>query len=79
MFGAALGGMLVAVFGLVGPAVALRELNGAVDWEFIAASFGIGTLVGGFVAMKINVKYPMRVGTLPVFFFCSVNRASCIC
>jgi hypothetical protein len=54
-------------------------LNGAVDWGCIAARFGIGTLVGGFVAMKINVKYPMRVGTLPVFFFCSVNRASCIC
>ncbi|MCZ6619830.1 MAG: MFS transporter [Gammaproteobacteria bacterium] len=71
--------MLVAamesVFGLIGPAVALEHMNGAIDWGFIAASFGVGTLVGGILSLKVNVKYPMRLGTILVFSFCSVPLA----
>lgn len=65
---AALGG----VFGLLGPAIAREEMNGAIDWGFISASFGVGTLIGGLLAMKVKVKYPMRLGTLLVFSFCSL-------
>ncbi len=66
---------LGSVFGLIGPAVALEHMNGAIDWGFIAASFGIGTLVGGVLSLKINVKHPMRFGTMCVFTFCSVPLA----
>ncbi len=66
---------LESVFGLIGPAVALEHMNGAIDWGFIAASFGMGTLVGGVLSLKINVKHPMRFGTMCVFTFCSVPLA----
>lgn len=65
--------LLVAVheslFGLIGPAVALERMNGATDWGFIAASFGVGLLLGGLLSLKIDVKYPMRFGTLLTFSF----------
>lgn len=60
---------LEAVFSLLGPAVAKTQLNGAFDWGVIAASFGLGTLFGGILALKLNVIRPMLVGTCCVFFF----------
>lgn len=60
---------LEAVFALLGPAVAKTQLSGAIDWGVIAASFGFGTLIGGLLALKLNVVRPMLVGTFCVFFF----------
>ncbi len=48
-------------------------MGGAVDWGFIASGFGVGTLVGGLVGMKVRPKYPMRFATLCVFFFAGVE------
>jgi len=64
-----------AVFGLIGPAVSRDYMSGATDWGFIAGSFGVGTIVGGAVAIKINVKYPMRFITVCVFFFSGIPLA----
>ena len=61
------------VFGLIGPAVTREQMGGAVDWGFIASGFGVGTLAGGVIAMKIRPRYPMRFGTFCVFFFCGVE------
>jgi MFS family permease len=58
-----------SVFALIGPTVAKQMLGGAAVWGFIAASFGAGTLVGGFVAMRLSIKRPMFVATLLVFSF----------
>ncbi len=62
-----------AVFGLIGPAVTREQMNGAVDWGFIVAGFGVGTLVGGVLAMRLHPKYPMRFAAICVFFFCGVT------
>ncbi len=62
-----------SVFGLIGPAVTREQMGGAVDWGFIASGFGVGTLVGGLVGMKVRPKYPMRFATLCVFFFIGVE------
>lgn len=59
-----------SVFGLLGPAVTRELMNGPRDWGFIAASFGIGTLVGGVVSLKVSPRHPMRFATLCTFFFC---------
>jgi MFS family permease len=64
-----------SVFGLLGPAVAREHMNGAKDWGWIGASFGFGTLVGGILSLKIDVKYPMRFATFCTFTFCSVPLA----
>ncbi len=62
-----------AVFGLIGPAVTRETMGGAVDWGFIASGFGLGTLAGGIVAMRLHPRYPMRFATLCVLFFCGVQ------
>jgi MFS family permease len=58
-----------SVFALIGPTVAKQMLGGAAVWGFIAASFGAGTLVGGFVAMRLSIRRPMFVATVLVFSF----------
>jgi MFS family permease len=64
-----------SIFGLLGPAVALEQLKGASDWGIVAASFGVGTLVGGIASLRIDVEYPMRFATLLTFSFCAVPLA----
>jgi predicted MFS family arabinose efflux permease len=64
-----------AVFGLVGPAVTRDYMGGATDWGFIVAGFGIGTLVGGVMAMRLRPARPMRLATICVFFFAGVSLA----
>jgi predicted MFS family arabinose efflux permease len=62
-----------AVYGLIGPAVARELMGGSVDWGFIAAGYGIGTLAGGIIAMRLHPIHPMRLAALCVFFFCGVQ------
>jgi MFS family permease len=58
-----------AFMGLLGPSVAKDYLNGPSDWGLIAGAVGLGTLIGGLIAFKLKVKYPMRLATLCVLFF----------
>lgn len=61
-----------SVFGLIGPAVAREFMNGAMDWGAIAATFGLGTLAGGLLSMRVAARHPMRLATLCTFTFCAV-------
>ena len=56
-----------SVYGLIGPAVAKQSMGGAPDWGFISASFGVGTLFGGVVALRLHVVRPMLFATNCVF------------
>ncbi len=58
-----------SVYGLIGPIVANQSMGGSPDWGFITAAFGIGTLCGGFIALRINVVRTMRVATICVFAY----------
>ena len=58
-----------ALMGLIGPSIAKDYLNGASDWGLIAGAVGFGTLLGGLIAFKLKVKYPMRLATICVIFF----------
>lgn len=60
---------LDAVFGLLGPVVAISHLGGAISWGIISAGFGLGTLCGGIPAIKIRIERPMFVGSFLVLFF----------
>ncbi len=62
-----------AIFGLIGPAVTRTEMGGAVHWGFIASGFGLGTLAGGLMGMRMRPTHPMRFATILVFFFCGVD------
>lgn len=59
---------LQAVMGLLGPAVSKTHLNGAADWGLIAGGVGVGTVIGGLIAFRIQPKYPLRLATICVFF-----------
>jgi predicted MFS family arabinose efflux permease len=64
-----------AVNGLLGPAVARDALGGSIAWGFIAASTGVGTVVGGLIALRVDVERPMWVASWCVFPFAGTALA----
>ena len=52
--------VLPAVF-VLGPALAKQELNGAGSWATIVASFGIGSIAGNLVALRVPMRRPILV------------------
>jgi MFS family permease len=48
----------------LGPVIADRELGGAGAWAVIAACFGIGTIAGALVALRLRSARPMYVCTI---------------
>ncbi|MEM1435545.1 MAG: MFS transporter [Pseudomonadota bacterium] len=64
-----------AVYGLLGPAIARNQMGGAVDWGFIAAASGLGTVAGGLVALRLHVERPMLVASCMCFFFAGTALA----
>lgn len=61
-----------AVFGLLGPAVARDRMGGPIDWGIIVAFDGLGTVLGGLIAMVLAIKRPMLFAVLCCFFFAGV-------
>jgi hypothetical protein len=55
--------VLPAVY-ILGPALAVRELDGASSWAVIVACFGVGTVVGNLLAMRIRIGRPVLVAAL---------------
>ncbi|MGE5527445.1 MAG: MFS transporter [Methanosarcina sp.] len=63
------------VMQVLGPAVAKSSLGGSSAWALIMTSLGIGSILGGLVALNIRPRHPLRVGegsvvliVLPVAF-----------
>jgi MFS family permease len=48
----------------LGPVIADRELGGAGAWAVIVACFGVGTIAGGLLALRLRVERPMLVCTI---------------
>jgi len=46
--------------------VAQRALGGATDWGWIASAFGVGTLVGGLVGIRLHVVRQIRFATFAI-------------
>jgi MFS family permease len=55
--------VLPAVF-VLGPALAVRELDGASSWAAIVACFGIGGVLGNVVALRIPLRRPILIAAL---------------
>ena len=55
--------VLPAVY-ILGPALAARELDGASSWAVIVACFGVGTVLGNLLAMRIRIGRPVLVAAL---------------
>lgn len=63
---ASLGNMLFAPVMILGPVVAKQHLGGAVGWGIILAFFGIGSVAGGLLALRLRPAHPLRLGVLTV-------------
>jgi len=60
-------GGLEAFYGVLGPVVAKRELNGAPSWSIVLAGESIGMLVGVVIAIRIRPRRPILTGVLLTF------------
>ncbi|HEV7563816.1 MAG TPA: MFS transporter [Solirubrobacterales bacterium] len=49
-------------FQVLGPTVANESLGGSSDWALIAASLGLGSLIGGGLALTIRPRRPLLLG-----------------
>jgi MFS family permease len=56
-------------FLVLGPTVAKESLGGSSAWALIAAVWGVGGLLGGFVALNIRPRRPLLVSESFVLFF----------
>jgi MFS family permease len=56
--------VFVSSYFVLGPEIARRHYGGAVAWGVIGASGSVGSLIGGFWAMRLRLRYPLRVGLL---------------
>ncbi|HET7857117.1 MAG TPA: MFS transporter [Gaiellaceae bacterium] len=56
--------LVVAPLMVLGPVVADRELGGAADWGVIAASMGVGVILGSASASRLRPARPLFVGVL---------------
>lgn len=48
----------------LGPVIAARELGGAASWAAIVTCFGIGTIIGAVLSLRLRVQRPMLVCVL---------------
>jgi hypothetical protein len=57
---------LIALPGVLalGPVIADRDLGGAGAWGIITSAFGVGTIIGNGVALKLQPARPMFVASL---------------
>lgn len=66
---ASLMNLLYAGFSVLGPAISVRSLGGAGAWALISATFGAGCLGGGFVALCVRPRFPLRAGVISMAAF----------
>ena len=60
----ALYALAITAFFVLGPVIAARNLGGPSAWGLIAASLGVGLLVGGLVALRYQPSRPLVVANL---------------
>jgi predicted MFS family arabinose efflux permease len=60
-------GGLEAFYGVIGPVVAQRDMNGAPSWSVVLAAESIGMLIGVVIAIRIRPRRPMLVGVVLTF------------
>jgi hypothetical protein len=60
---ASIGNMMTSVFVVLGALVAKESLGGPGAWATILAALGVGSLVGGFVSLRVHVRHPLFLGS----------------
>lgn len=66
---AGIANMALTAFVILGAYVAKESLGGAGAWALIVASFGVGSILGGLVALQLKPRRPLFVSCLGLAFF----------
>lgn len=66
LIGNAVSNMTFAVFLVLGPVLALKDLGGAKGWGLISSGLTVGTLLGGLFAMWARPRRPISFGMFTV-------------
>jgi MFS family permease len=64
--------LVMAPMMVLGPVVADRELGGAAAWGFIAASIGIGVILGSALTSRLSLARPLFAGVLLFSIGCAL-------
>jgi MFS family permease len=64
-----IGNFAFASYWVLGPIVAKRDLGGAPAWAALTATFSIGALVGGLLAIRIRPKKPLAASCMAAWVF----------
>lgn len=56
---------VMAIYNVLGPVASIRFYSGAATWATIATALGVGSVLGGFVGLRLKPRHPLRVG-LPI-------------
>jgi MFS family permease len=65
---ASIGNMFTSFFTVLGAVVSKESLGGALAWTLILVGFSVGSLAGGFVALRVHVRRPLYFGSALVAF-----------
>ena len=61
--GASFGNMFTAIFGVLAAVVAKEHLGGAFAFTEILLGLSVGSLVGGFLSLRVHFKRPLYIGS----------------
>jgi MFS family permease len=59
--------IVMPVMFVLGPVISQRSLGGATAWSAIVTGFGIGTVGGGVIALRLRPRRPLVTGYLAIF------------
>ena len=68
VLGAAVGNMMTSIFVVLGAAISRESLGGAGAWATILVGLGAGALLGGYVALRVQVRHPLFLGSSLLLF-----------
>jgi Major Facilitator Superfamily len=66
---AAIGNLVWGAWSALGPVVADRDLGGARPWGLVLGAMGVGALIGGLVAIRIDPRRPLVASALAAGLF----------
>jgi hypothetical protein len=59
---ASLGNIVTSIWIVLGAQISKTTLGGPRAWALILAALGVGSLAGGFVALRVRVRHPLYFG-----------------
>jgi hypothetical protein len=65
---AAFGNMFTSIFAVLGAVVSKNDLGGALAWTVILAGLSAGSVVGGFISLRVHVRHPLYFGSVLIMF-----------